>query len=269
MNIGVGSYALAWSIGVPGFIPPSPMNIFQFLEFVYHKGITLVQIADNLPLHIYSRKELNNILNRSQELGIKVEVGTRGLIPENINRYLEIASLFSADLLRVVIDTHEFKPDLKEINRIIGNLLPELERRNIKLAIENHDRFKSRQFKDIIKNADSELVGICLDSVNSIGADEGFDSVFDTLAPYTINLHLKDYVIRRKAHMMGFDILGTPAGKGMMPINRVMEILKKYGKSKSIIVELWPSPEDTIQQTIRKEKQWVNDSIEYLKTLSI
>jgi sugar phosphate isomerase/epimerase len=212
---------------------------------------------------------LNQIYSKSQELGIKVEVGTRGLTPDNIKKYLEIASFFNSDILRVVIDTQDYSPEIHEIKRIIDNLLPELKLRGVKLAIENHDRFKSHQFVDIINHADSDLIGICLDSVNSIGADEGFDSVFETLAPYTINLHLKDYIIRRKSHLMGFDIYGTPAGQGMMPIKKVLESLKVYGKTESIILELWPPPEETMQDTMEKEKQWVDESITYLKSLSI
>lgn len=269
MQIGIGTYALAWSIGVPDSEPLNQMNIFEFLEFVHQKGISLVQIADNMPLHKYSEGDLEQIHSKSQEMGIKVEVGTRGLTPDSIKKYLDIASYLKSDILRVVIDTQDFSPEINEINRIIDILLPELNQRSIKLAIENHDRFKSQQFRDIIHHADSDLVGICLDSVNSIGADEGFDSVFETLAPYTINLHLKDYMIRRKSHMMGFDIYGTPAGQGMMPIKKILKTLKMYGKTESIILELWPPPEDTIQGTIEKEKQWVDESIAYLNSLFI
>ena len=80
MKIGIGTYALAWSIGVPGSEPLNQMNIFQFLEFVHQKNVSLVQIADNLPLHKFSDEELEQIYNKSKELGILVEVGTRGLI---------------------------------------------------------------------------------------------------------------------------------------------------------------------------------------------
>jgi len=269
MQIGIGTYALAWSIGVPGTSPPDPMDVFHFLEFVHNKNVSLVQIADNLPLHILSRQDLALVHSKSQELGIGIEVGTRGLMPENVRKYLEITSYLKSGILRVVIDALDFTPDLDKINRIIDDLVPELKQRNVKLAIENHDRLRSQQFKEIIVNADSDMVGICLDPVNSIGADEGFNSVFETLAPHTINLHLKDYVIRRKSHMMGFDIYGAPAGQGMMPVNKVLKTLKMYGKTKSIILELWPPPEDTIQKTIEKEKIWIHESIDYLNNLDI
>jgi sugar phosphate isomerase/epimerase len=269
MKIGIGTYALAWSIGVPGFQPENPMDIFQFMQFVHQRGISLIQIADNMPLHLLSDNELQKVRAQAQKLRLDVELGTRGLMPENVRKYLDIAAYFGSPILRIVVDSGEFMPSVEKIITIIDDLVPELRRRNLKLAIENHDRMKASDFRTIVENTDSQWVGICLDSVNSIGADEGFDTVFNTLVPLTINLHLKDYIIRRKSHMMGFDILGTPAGKGMMPIPRVIQTLKKLGRTSSIILELWPPAESSINKTIEKEQQWVIDSLEYLNTLEI
>ena len=269
MRIGIGTYAMAWSIGVPGFEPEDPMDIYDFLKFVHSKGINLVQIADNLPLHKYSSEELEKIRALAKQLNIGVEVGTRGLFKENMLRYIEIASFFSSPILRVVIDNAEFKPTIAEIISIIHDLVPVLKEKKIKLAIENHDRLKAGQFCEIIKSVNSDFVGICLDSVNSIGADEGFQVVFDLLAKYTINFHLKDYMIRRKPHMMGFEITGTPAGQGMMPLEKVLATLSEMGKTDSMILELWPDPEISLEKTIEKERRWIDESLEYLTNLSI
>ena len=267
MKIGIGTYALAWSIGIPGYNTPDPMDIYRFLDFVHDQGISLVQIADNLPLHRFSQTELREIQKRAADLKIEVEVGTKGLFPANMGKYLDIASFFGSPLLRVVIDAGDFTPAVSDVHEIIRELVPELERRKIKLAIENHDRLKAGDFRAMVEKSGSDMVGICLDPVNSLGADEGFESVFETLAPYTINLHLKDYRISRKSHMMGFDVFGTPAGRGMMPIDKTLETLRKLGRTRSIILELWPTPENSIQQTIEKEQQWVIESLAYLKTL--
>ena len=195
MKIGLGTYALAWSIGVPGSLPAKPMDIFGFLDFAHKSGFRLVQIADNLPLDLYSQSDLEDIRRCADSLGISVEVGTRGLTLENVLNYLEIAAFFNSPILRIVIDKSGFEPELEEIHRIIQLLIAPLQQKNIKLAIENHDRFKAHQFEEIVKRAESPFIGICLDAVNSIGADEGFDTVFEKLAPYTINFHLKDFSI--------------------------------------------------------------------------
>lgn len=264
MKIGLGTYALAWSIGVPGNYSKKPMNAYEFLNFAHDLGFTLVQIDDNLPLHHFSGKEIVDLKKYAYSMDVSFEVGTRGLTPDNLKRYLDIAEILDSPILRIVIDQVGFEPALPEIHKIISNLIPELEKRKISLAIENHDRFKAVEFLEIIEKAASPWVGTCLDPVNSIGADEGFETVFKMLAPHTINFHLKDYIIRRKPHMMGFDISGVPAGLGRLVIHQIFSTLKRYGKCQSMILELWPAPEKNIDLTIKKEQEWVRQSAQFL-----
>ncbi len=264
MKFGLGTYALAWSIGVPGNLPEKPMDLYEFLDVAHRYGFNLVQIGDNLPLHHFSAKEIVELKKYANSKGVSLEVGTRGLMPDNVYRHLEIAEILDSSILRVVIDQKGFEPELSEIHDIVRNLIPELEKRNISLAIENHDRFKAFEFLKIIQQAKSPFVGICLDPVNSIGADEGFETVFKTLTPHTINFHLKDYTIRRKPHMMGFDISGAPAGQGRLDLDQIFSTLTKYGKCRSLILELWPEAEDKIELTIKKEQEWVRQSAQYL-----
>ena len=146
-------------------------------------------------------------------------------------------------------------------------MIPECKASGIKLAIENHDRFKAREFEEIIQSVGSEWVGICLDSVNSMGAGEGFEEVARILLPYTINLHIKDFTIRRVIHKMGILIEGSPAGKGMLNIKDLFESINKLDRCRSAILELWTPPESNIEDTIIKENKWANESLEYLKSI--
>ena len=96
--------------------------------------------------------------------------------------------------------------------RIIREVLPAYREAGIRLAIENHDRFRAHELVAIIAATDADYVGICLDTANSLGADEGIWEVARTLAPHTLNLHVKDYRIERLDHQMGFTVRGAPAG---------------------------------------------------------
>ena len=63
------------------------------------------------------------------------------------------------------------------------------------IAIENHDRLKAKQLA-VIAAALPATVGICLDTVNSMGALEGPEVVVETRSrPDTENLHLKDFAV--------------------------------------------------------------------------
>ena len=266
-KIGLGTYALAWSIGVPGFMPENPMSIMQFLDRARAVGADCVQIGDNLPVHVLSDAELQAACKHASELGLEIELGIRGLTLERVEQYLGLCQLFNARLLRVVIDAPEYEPAIEEVIHLVQKLIPSLEKAGVQLGIENHDRFSAKEFLKIIHSADSPWVGICMDSVNSLGCGEGFFEVVDQLLPYTINLHVKDYQIRRKGHNMGFDVEGTVAGQGMLPIPWLLDQVQAQGICRSAILELWPAPEDTIQETIEKEQLWVEESMKYLKSL--
>ncbi len=144
-------------------------------------------------------------------------------------------------------------------------MIPEFQSRKIRLAIENHDRLKAQEFEEIIRSADSEWVGICLDSVNSMGGGEGFAEVSKILIPHTINLHIKDFTVRRVSHKMGIIIEGAPAGRGMLDIPGLVSALEDAGRCKSAILELWTPPEPAISDTLLKEENWAAESIDYLK----
>jgi L-ribulose-5-phosphate 3-epimerase UlaE len=100
-----------------------------------------------------------------------------------------------------------------------------------------------------------------------MGAGEGFETVSEILLPYTINLHVKDFVIYRVSHKMGFVIEGRPAGKGMLNIRKTIENLSSMKKCNSAILELWTPPEPGIEETVIKEDKWAAESISYLKTI--
>jgi 3-oxoisoapionate decarboxylase len=267
MQFGLSSYTYTWAVGLPGSMPLKPVSAFDLIDKADSFGLKLLQLADNLPVEYWSEDELLDLLRYSGDRKVSIEMGGRGLTPEHTLKCLLAAEKLHSPILRMVIDSAGFEPGLESINGIIHDLLPEFKSRNIRLAIENHDRFRARDFERIIQAAGTEFVGICLDSVNSMGAGEGFEEVARILLPYTINLHIKDFTIRRVSHKMGIVIEGAPAGKGMLNIGDLVESLSIHNNCRSAILELWTPPESNIPDTISKEEAWATESIEYLKTL--
>lgn len=269
MKVGLGSYALAWAIGVPGHMPAHPMSVFDFVERAAELEFKLVQIADNLPLHELSAAELERLKTLAQHLGIEVEVGTRGIANGNLERYLGLAQFFASSLLRVVVDSEGHHPDPAEVSRIIAEVLPKFEATGVTLAIENHDRFKASDLLNILEILDSNYVGICLDTVNSFGALEGPEVILETLGPHVVNVHVKDFAVERESHNMGFRIFGTPTGQGALDITQLMKRLKMKECGINAILELWPAPEASLEETIAKEAEWLEQSARFLHNLAI
>lgn len=265
MQLGIGNYTYTWAVGVPGYPPAHPLTAGELLERAYRLGVPVVQIADNLPLHALSAADREALARRARELGIQIEVGTRGIARAHLCAYIELAAQFASPILRVVVDTAEHQPPAEEVVAMLRAALPELREAGVCLAVENHDRFSVRALREIVQAVDSKLVGICLDPVNSFGALEGPEVVLETLGPWVVNLHVKDFTIYRAGHQMGFTIEGRPAGEGMLNIPWLLERLRAMGRDPNAIVELWTPPEDEVAETIRKEAAWAERSVTYLR----
>lgn len=263
MKLGISSYTYTWSVGVKGYEPPKPWDERQLVQKAAELQLNCLQIADNLPLHEMGDRRLKALKKMADHAGIVLEVGARGMTPEHLDRYIQIAAYFESPILRFVIDGSGFIPSVDEVTWIIRGVLPELQEKGIKLAIENHDRLRAMEFRKIIEEVGSDHVGICLDLVNSMGAGEGIESVTSLLAPYTFNLHIKEFLVQRHPHMMGFTIEGRPVGEGQLPLDWMLEQLGSH--CQSAILELWTPPEKEIVKTVQKEQQWAEESINYLK----
>lgn len=265
MDAGISSYTFTWAIGVPGQEPLRCMSVFDLIQKAADFEVPVVQIADNLPLHRLPDEQIREIGRFATERNIRIEPGARKMTNEMLNRYLEVAVQLNAPLIRFVIDGPDFQPSLSDVHRIIRRALSALEEKGVVLAIENHDRFRAREFAAMVEKAASSQVGICLDTVNSMGAGEGLETVIGLLAPLAVNLHLKEFCVERVFHKMGFVIEGKPLGKGMLPVGDLLA--KVSPRCQSAILEQWTPPEVTIEATIRKEADWAVESIDYLKSI--
>jgi len=265
MQLGVSSFAFTWAIGIPGYPPDRPMTALDLLDKAARLGLSLVQICDNLPLDQLSPAELNTFERRASEVDISVEVGTRGIGPDRLRTYLGLARRLKSPILRVVIDTADHHPSPDEVVSTLKPLMSEFERARICLAIENHDRFRAQTLAQIIERVGGDFVGVCLDTANSFGALEGPDVVVKALGPRTVNLHVKDFVVQRAGHKLGFSVEGRPAGQGQLDIPWLLEALRIQGRDPNAILELWTPPEEALVATIAKEEAWAKASVEYLR----
>jgi len=241
------------------------MTAGELVGYAVRKKISHLQFGDNLPLHRLPETALGHLRDSAAENNIQIEVGMRGLTFDHALSYLRLAEKFHSPFIRVVIDGPGFEPSPDAVMDTILKLLPFLEKAGIVLAIENHDRFTAGMLKQIVLRTSPDLVGICLDTVNSIGANEGFGQILPVLLPYTINLHIKDFTIQRVADKMGFLVKGAPAGEGMLEIPGLLKEVEANRKCLSATLEIWMEPEKTIEETVAKEKRWVNRSLDYLK----
>jgi sugar phosphate isomerase/epimerase len=268
MQLGIGSYTYVWWSGVPGCAQPDELlNAHQLLDLAASLEVQIVQIADNMPLDCLSPGELDDVGSHARSLGIQLEAGTRGIQPAHLREYLRICERVGARLLRTMIDTPGHQPAAHEAICLLRETVRDFESAGVVLAIENHDRFHATALREIVEQSHGLSIGICLDTANSLGCGESIDTVLARVADMVVNLHVKDFVARRPPHNKGFIIEGTPAGEGLLDIPFILKYVMRCGRDFNVILEQWPAPEATAEESVAKERRWAEQGIRFLRPL--
>ena len=280
MKLGINTYTYMWSSGFEGARPERPLTALGLLEKAHELGVRVVQIGPNLPLDRLPEAELDRLDRQAREWGIELELGTRGLETDHLAGQVGLCRRFGSTLLRTVPEIGGQTPETQDIPGYLREILPLLEQagpvlspstplgvnyvEGVRLAMEN-GKIPAEELRGVLEEVNSPLVGIVLDSVNSLAVPEGWKHVTQVLAPYTMCLHFKDFVVKRVWHMMGFVCEGRPAGQGQLDTPWLLETLKASRYDFNVILELWPPEQKTLPETIALEQAWAKESISYLR----
>lgn len=266
MKIGISSWTYTWHIGVAGYpLPENRMDVFALLEKAHVLGADVLQIADNLPLEKLQKKDLLRLRQTADAWDIALEVGTKGIRPEKLTAFFEIAEMLGSPIVRTLLHDEHGCPSLDEAEQNIRAVLPVLHQKQLTLAVENHDFFSVEQLRTLMERIGDPRVRICLDPVNNLAQGESSGDVLRTLGEYTVNFHCKDYTIFRKPSNLGFDVVGCAAGDGLLNLPRWMHYFE--GQDISFIVELWTPWQETIEATCALENRWAEQSMKVLHRL--
>lgn len=102
---------------------------------------------------------------------------------------------------------------------------PIARRTGVRLAVENHKDWRIDELLGILRKLDSEFVGVCLDTGNSIALLEDPHRVVEAYAPFTLTTHFKDMVVAEVDD--GFLLSEVPLGSGFLDLPRIVAVLRK------------------------------------------
>jgi 3-oxoisoapionate decarboxylase len=270
VKLGISSYTFPWAFGINGYpVHEHPLTLEGLVSRASELGVELVQIADNVALEEIDPARRQELFAQARELGVAIELGTRGTSPEILLPYVEMAAECGASILRSVPTAIVAPGDAKRARSFvtqttgeIESILSELERSGVTLCLENYEGLPVAILADLIRGLDTRNVRVCLDSLNSLGRSEGYETVVSSLGPLTGNLHIKDYAVRRVDHRLGFTVTGTAAGDGDLPIP---DLISRVSDSVSAVVELWTPWMGSIGATVAEEARWARSSVDYLR----
>jgi sugar phosphate isomerase/epimerase len=267
-KLGISSWSFPWAVGVSkGPRLKRRMDVLELMEKAGELGVGLVQIADNLPLEDLPWETLVKCKRFASETGIHIEVGTKGLEPDHLMKFLEIAHFMHSPILRTIPEIFSERIDLKEIEANLRQVLPEFEKAGITIVLGNQEAYKAEELANLMESINHPNLKICLDLANALGSLEGPEYVMEKLGPWCGNFHFKDIKVIRAQTLMGFSIEGRPSGEGQIPIQWALDQLRGYEIDHSTIIELWPPWQGDISSTVKLEEKWVAQSIEFMKGL--
>jgi sugar phosphate isomerase/epimerase len=102
---------------------------------------------------------------------------------------------------------------------------PIVARHEMTLAIENHKDFRADGLVELLRQIDSEHLGVCVDTGNNLALLENPNKTVDVLAPYAVSAHLKD--MGALEYEDGFLLSEVPLGEGLLDLKRIVAVLKK------------------------------------------
>ena len=212
MNLGLGTYSYRWSIGIKDRLSDSPMTAFDVLEQAHRYGLKVVQYADNLPLDQLSEADHHRLYEAAADKDIALELGTQCFDADEVDRYLTIGQRLHARIMRVALDEADGHLAIPDLAQQLRPLLAKARAANIRIAMENHFGYPSARMVELLQEVNDDTLGICLDVANSICAGEWPEETVKMLAPYTINLHFKDYEITPDKYGVGIHHSGRTSG---------------------------------------------------------
>lgn len=263
MTIGLGTYAFFWHGHQTA---DHPLSLADMIDSTADLGVELFQICDYPLIETYDATDLDRLRAHAGRRGVRLELGTRGVRPEHLRRYLQIAQRLDASMLRSMINSADHRPSATEAVDLLRSVAAQLEKVKITVALETYEQIRVATLVDIVHRVDSPAVGICVDPANCVAALEFPTATVEAVAPYVSNVHVKDFAFSRRDGWVGFTLAGCPLGEGLLDYDHLIGTVRARERGLSQIVEHWLPWQGDSATTIETENQWNLGSVAYLRS---
>ncbi|WP_108250228.1 sugar phosphate isomerase/epimerase family protein [Planctomonas deserti] len=261
--IGLSTYAFFWQHSERA---PQPLTLEEMLRRTHALDVEVFQICDFQPLLGYSEAQLRDVLALADDLGIHLELGTRGVQAEHLARFLRMAEILKVGLVRSMINTADHRPTLAEAQRLLEEALPAYEDLGVNLALETYEQISSKDLVSLVETVASPSLGICLDPANSLAALETPNEVIDRCAFWTTNIHVKDFAFTRRDGWVGFTLEGAELGSGLLDYEYLMRTVDPQSRGINRIIEHWLPWQGSFEETAQIENRWTEHNLAYLRS---
>ena len=256
--IGLSTYSFFWQWHETA---PRPLSLAEIVAKTASWDVDLLQLCDYPALDRYDEAQAADLAAIGGDLGVAYELGTRGLDTAHLLHYLELAGRLDVTLVRSMVKSEE----IADAPELLAKVVPAYEDAGVTLALETYEQIPTRTLVDLVTETDSAHLGIVLDPGNSVAALETPRSTIDLTAPFTRNLHVKDFAFSRQAGWVGFTYAGARLGEGLLDYDYLVEQVRPYERGINQIIEHWLVWQGDSETTCRLEDDWTLHNLDYLR----
>ncbi len=225
---------------------PRWKGLAGFLEFCVPFGAGGIEG----PLDAHEPAYLKKLRERAEQLGMYVELWATlpgGDDTSAFERTVISAKQIGASCLRAFClggrryeqfnTLEEWRQFVARSRASLARALPILEKHKVVLGLENHKDWTLEEMAGLMKEFDSEYLGVCLDTGNNIALLDDTRELVDALSPYTVSTHIKD--IAGQEYEDGFLNVEVPLGQGMVDVKYVVEKIRKERPKVNFTLEMY------------------------------
>ncbi len=261
--IGLGTYAFFWQHSDRA---SEPLSLRGAFEATSRLGVELFQICDYAPLTELSDPELRDAAAAARDLGLTIQLGTKGLEPARLRRFLDLADVFDAALVRGMVNGPDSQPTLAQAEEWLREVVPAYEASGVTLALETYEQLATSDLVALVERIGSDSLGVCLDPANVVARLESPRECVELTASYTKNVHVKDFAFARQPGWVGFTYSGARMGEGLHDYPHLLGAVRPRERGIDEIVEHWLPWQGDADTTIRMERDWTRAAIDYLRS---
>jgi sugar phosphate isomerase/epimerase len=262
--IGLGTYAFFWQHSGRA---AEPLSLIGAFEASRDLDVDLFQICDYAPLESMPDREVANAAAAARDLGLTIQLGTKGLEVERLERHLRLAEAFDARLVRSMLYGPDSRPTIAEAAEWLSQALPAYEASGVSLALETYEKVATEDLVSLVRGLGSTHLGICLDPANVVARLELPRDCVELTAPLVNNVHAKDFAFDRQPGWVGFTYSGAPLGSGLHDYPHLLSTVRPRERGIDEIVEHWLPRQGDAETTIRTERDWTRTALAYLRSL--
>ena len=261
--IGLGTYAFFWQHSDRA---PQPLSLIGAFEQTRALEVDLFQICDFAPLEQMTTAQLADAAAAARDLGLTIELGTKGIDPDHLALFLRLAEAFDARLVRSMLFGPHTRPTLEEATVQLRQAMPAFEASEVTLALETYEQVATADLVAVIERVGSDALGVCLDPANVTARLELPRSAVELTAPHVANVHVKDFAFARQDGWVGFTYSGAPMGEGLHDYPHLLRTVRPRERGINEIVEHWLPWQGDADSTLRTERDWTRTTLEYLRS---